>query len=301
MPLSIGFILLTHNQPQQIHRLIAQLNKMFNYPPIVCHHDFSKCDLSVDCLPKNISFVHPHLQTKWGDFSLVEATIQAIQLMYKSPNSPDWFVLLSGSDYPIKTAKQILNDFSSNKYDAYIHHEKVKYKVYRQNKKISVIWQKLAYERYWSLKLFSLPFFNKKLYPNGLEIRLEHPLLTQYFLPFSDKFNCFVGDQWFCGNQRSAEYIIKFHAENNAIKSHYSRRMFADESYFQTILANAPNLNLKNDNYRYVDWSTKASHPKTMLIEDLPNILNSSCHFARKFNIDLDSNILDQLDIITLE
>jgi hypothetical protein len=37
-----------------------------------------------------------------------------------------------------------------------------------------------------------------------------------------------------------------------------------------------------------------------MVMEDLPHLLASSCHFARKFDIDLDSNILDQLDTITL-
>jgi hypothetical protein len=54
--MSIGFVLLTHHQPHQIDRLLAQLNKMFNYPPIVCHHDFDKCALSVDHLSKNIEF-----------------------------------------------------------------------------------------------------------------------------------------------------------------------------------------------------------------------------------------------------
>jgi hypothetical protein len=300
MTISIGFVLLTHHQPQQIYRLIAQLNKMFNYPPIVCHHDFSKCDLAIDHLPKNISFVRPHLQPKWADFSIVEATIKAIELMYQSANAPDWFILLSGSDYPIKTAKQILDDLSSGEYDAYINHEQVQYKVYRENPKISLIWQKLAYQRYCSLKLFSIPSSNKKLYPNGQEIRVEYPLLTKLFFPFFDKFNCFVGDQWFCANQRAAEHILKFHNENNAITSHYRCRLFADESYFQTILANAPQLNLKNDNYRHVIWPPRSAHPKTMVMEDLPRLLSSSAHFARKFNIEIDSDIFDQLDIITL-
>ncbi|RUS98418.1 glycosyl transferase [Trichormus variabilis SAG 1403-4b] len=294
MTISVGFILLTHKKTKQIHRLIDHLNKMFNYPPIVCHHDFSKCDLSVDTLPKNISFVHPHLQTAWGEFSIVEATVQAIKLMYESANCPDWFILLSGSDYPIKTAKKILGDLTLSKYDAHINHEEIIYKVYQQNVKMGLIWQILAHQRYCSYELCSIPLLN------NLKVRLEHPLLTKPFLPFSYKLRCFGGGQWFSANKRAAEYIIKFHSHKNALTSHYRRRMFADESYFQTILANAPHLNLKNDDYRYVDWSTKAAHPKTIVIEDLPHLLASSCHFARKFDIDIDSNILDQLDIITL-
>ena len=298
--MSIGFVLLTHHQPQQIDRLLAQLNKMFNYPPIVCHHDFDKCALSVDHLSKNIQFVRPHLKTNWGDFSIVEATVQGIKLLYESENSPDWFILLSGSDYPIKTAQEILAELNSNQYDAYINHEKIRYKVYQETPKISFIWQKLAYERYCGLKLFSIPFLGKRPYSRDLDIRIDNPLITQFFIPFKNNFSCFVGDQWFYGNRRLAEYIIQFHQQNNAITSHYRRRMFADESYFQTILANADHLNLKNDNYRYVDWSTKAAHPKTMELEDLPRLLASPAHFARKFNLEVDREIFDQLDKITL-
>ncbi|CAD5960970.1 Core-2/I-Branching enzyme [Planktothrix tepida] len=72
---------------------------MFNYPSIVCHHDFSKCDLSTDTLPKNVSFVRPHIETAWGEFSAVEAIIKAIKLMYESVNPPDWFILLKISQF----------------------------------------------------------------------------------------------------------------------------------------------------------------------------------------------------------
>ncbi|MCC5616974.1 hypothetical protein LC605_18200 [Nostoc sp. CHAB 5836] len=79
----------------------------------------------------------------------------------------------------------------------------------------------------------------------------------------------------------------------------YSNLKYTDESYFQTILAHAPNLKLKNDRRRYIDWSTGGPHPKVLLMEDLPNLLASSAHFARKFDIDRDSNILNELDRIT--
>ncbi len=86
---SIGFILLTHTKPLQIYRLINKLNSMFNYPLIVCHHNFSKCDLSVDTLSKNVLLVRPYLQTEWAGFTLVEATVQALQLMYEVPDSTE--------------------------------------------------------------------------------------------------------------------------------------------------------------------------------------------------------------------
>ncbi|MFH7030763.1 MAG: beta-1,6-N-acetylglucosaminyltransferase [Heteroscytonema crispum UTEX LB 1556] len=295
---SIGFLLLTHRKPLQIYRLINKLNSIFNYPLIVCHHDFSKCDLSVDTLPKNVLLVRPHLQTEWAGFALVEATVQALRLMYEAPDTPDWFVLLSGADYPIKSARQILDDLASSPYDAYIQHEQITYETYRYDTRKSILWQKNSYQRYCT-KSFSFDLSKKYFAQLNLEIRLEHPLVTKAFLPFSRKLTCFSGSQWFSANRKAAEYIIDFHSQKNALTLHYSNLKYADESYFQTILANASHLRLQNDRRRYIDWSGGGSHPKILLMEDLPNLLASSAHFARKFDIDIDSNILDELDKIT--
>lgn len=294
----IGFVLLTHTKPQQIYRLIDTLNRMFNYPPIVCHHDFSKCELSVDTLSKNVLIVRPHIQTKWADFSVEEATIKAIKLLYERPDSPNWFVYLSGADYPIKTARQILDELTSSPYDAYVEHERITYEVCQQDLEPDMKWLKNSYQRYCT-KSFSFHYSSKYFAQLNIEIRLEHPLLTKAFLPFSKKLSCFSGSQWFCANRKATEYLIDFHGQRNTVTLHYSKLKYPEEAYLQTILANAPHLKLKNDCKRYVDWSMGPPHPKVLLMKDLPNLLESSAHFARKFDIDIDSNILDELDRIT--
>jgi hypothetical protein len=74
--------------------------------------------------------------------------------------------------------------------------------------------------------------------------------------------------------------------------------MCPDESYYQTIFCNAPHLKVSNNNWRYTDWSIESAHPKTLLSEDLPKICVSSAHFARKFDMDEDDRILEELDAI---
>ena len=39
MAFSLGFVLLTHDRPQQAARLVKRLNAMFGFPPIAWHHD----------------------------------------------------------------------------------------------------------------------------------------------------------------------------------------------------------------------------------------------------------------------
>jgi Core-2/I-Branching enzyme len=289
---TVGFVLLTHNKPHQVVRLVNTLNRMFDRPPIACHHDFSKCDLPKN-LASNVALVHPHFQTGWGKFSVIDAMLSALMLMYESPDAPDWFVLLSGADYPIKPAQQILDDLATSPYDVHIPHELIQYKAYERH------WQEHCHYRYCSVK-FKIPSINKKLQLTQRQITLEHPLLTAPFLPFSKNFRCFAGEHWFCANRKAAQYLIEFHKSGSALADHYRsldiHTMTPDESYYHTIFCNAPHLKVSQNHWRYIDWSGKGAHPKILQLEDLPEIQSSSAHFARKFDIDGDTKILDALD-----
>lgn len=285
---TVGFVLLTHNKPHQTIRLIGTLNRMFDEPPIVCHHDFSKSEFPKDTLPKNVSLVLPYLETGWAKFSVVEAMLQALQLMYKDKLSPDWFILLSGSDYPIKPAKQILHDLEESSYDAHISHRLISYKNYPTK------WEEECYKRYFSIKI-PLPLSRR-------HINITHPSLAGRFVPFSEDFRCYAGEHWFCANRKAAEYLIEFHNTKPALASYYRKldryHISPDESYYQTIFCNAPHLKVYNNHWRYIDWSAKKFHPKTLMLEDLLKLQASSAHFARKFDIDVDGRILDELDAI---
>jgi hypothetical protein len=125
MSLKIGFVLLTHNKPQQAVRLVKRLNDMFGAPPIAWHHDFTQCALPFDSITKNASLVRPHIKTSWGQFSLPEAMLSALKLLFETKAPPDWFILLSGADYPIKSAERIALDLSRSPYDVHMNHEKI--------------------------------------------------------------------------------------------------------------------------------------------------------------------------------
>jgi len=51
-----------------------------------------------------------------------------------------------------------------------------------------------------------------------------------------------------------------------------------------------------NNNFRYIDWSGGGSHPKLLLTEDYEKIIATDNIIGRKFNMDIDENILDLLD-----
>lgn len=289
MKSSLGFVLVTHTNPDQIYRLINTLNRMFEHPPMACHHDFSKCMLQTDALPANVKFVQPHRVTGWANFTFVEAMIAALQLLYSGETGPDWFLLLSGADYPIKPAGQILEDLANAQADAYIHHRLI------DVDEASHRWDRLCVKRYLTAPLLPATFRQwPRLY---FKLRLS-PRLSRHFLPFSNEFRCYAGSGWFYGNRHVAAEIVQSLRQKKLV-SHYRRTLAPDESFFHTILANAPHLRLDNHACRFADWSAGGPHPKILTTDDLPNIIASRAYFARKFDLAVDSAVLDELDRLT--
>src|ERR1700733_11205324 len=98
--MQIGFIIVAYNHPQQLLRLVRCLQRMYGDPPIAIHYDVSQSPIRKVDFPSNVKFVSPHVRTRWGNISVVNAGLGALKLLYDSAE-PRWFFSLSGSDYPV--------------------------------------------------------------------------------------------------------------------------------------------------------------------------------------------------------
>ncbi len=288
----IGFVMLTHAKPHQALRLVKRLNSMFGRPPIVIHHDFSKCLLTETDFPANVSFVHPHVVTAWGEFNLVQATLRGLEQMYARPDAPEWCVLLSAAHYPTKPAAQILEDLTRGGFDAHIDTRRIG-REFRHTE-----WFDSYYRRH-CVKYLDVRSFDKRLRPKQRRLRLPY-YLGLPFLPFRRNLRPFGGSQWFSVNRRAAAYLLDFQqtAAAAALNRYYRSVLFSDEVYFQTALGNGRDLSLNPQNWLYLDWSENTVHPKQLTLADLPALKESSTHFARKIDSDTDPDLIEALDLI---
>lgn len=288
----IGFVLLTHANPPQIKRLVSRLNTMFDAPPIVIHHDFGKCRLPEDFLPGNVTFVRPHLETSWAAFSVVQATLRGLELLFARSDAPEWAVVLSGTHYPTKSAARIVRDLTEGGFDAHVDARPIG-REYQQT-----TWHRMHYQRH-CVKHFAFALFDKRLRPKTRNLALP-PRLGDRLLPFHAGLRPFGGSQWFSISRRAAEYIAAFEATRDAaaLARHYRNIPFSEEAYFQTALCSNPALTLNFNNWLYLDWSEEKPHPKTLTLADLPALQSSATHFARKFDPDESATLLDALDNI---
>lgn len=286
----VGFIILTHNNSTQALRLLKTLNCIFNYPPIVWHHDFSKSNFPTKRLSSNVLLVDSYVKTSWGSYSLVEAKLRALSLLY-SGKGPDYYITLSGADYPVKDAKGIVCDLKKGQYDAYIRSTLIDY--YNLDKE----WHKQYYKRYCSTKVL----FRRKN-KSGLDVvsqvtLLKHPLIARFFTPFNKETKCWGGEFWYTGTRKSAKFIMNHIQEDPlGLVDHYKRVKIPDESIFQTILKNTASLKCSNDNKRYIDWSGGNPHPKTLELCDFNSIQSSGAHFARKFDQNKSLSLINAID-----
>ncbi|MEO7933698.1 MAG: beta-1,6-N-acetylglucosaminyltransferase [Chthoniobacterales bacterium] len=300
---TLGFVLLVnpHSPLSQTERLIRTLNRMFDFPPIACHHDFGKSQEFIQNLPDNVKVVRPHVNTRWADFSCIEAAVKALRLLYSGEKTPDWFIYLSGADYPIKPAATILSDLAASPYDAHIEHLAVDKLTPTPSNPFhpegykGPHWLRYCHKLFCSRRL-RVPWISRHLRLTSRAYWLEHPFFTTGQLPFSDTLRCFAGEAWFCANRKSAQAILGFYDTDTKLAPHYRKVLVPEESYFHTVLANAPGLKLSQDHLRYIDWTHGGSSPKILTSNDLPRMMATTAHFARKFAPAADPFILDRID-----
>ena len=304
MSATIGFLITSYDKPAQLLRLMQRLKKLYDNPPIVCHHDFSKCSLEGFDFPRDASIIRPHVEPKWGGISLCHAFLALLRTMFQREDCPDWFVFLSGTDYPVRPVQAVLEQLALGGFDAYLDHHLVEYPwtpdpsvQYEPHAFKSAAWVPLAYGRYVAIQLW-LPWYSwARRKPIKIPVGIiRSKSLVAPFNPFSETLKCYGGSGWFTCNRKAAERLLADNADNRALLAHYSRRFIPDESFPHTILCNQPDLKTSKDSMRYIDWSQGGHHPKTLGMEDLPRILASDAHFARKFDLTKGAEVFDAID-----
>lgn len=108
--MNLCYIILAHDRINDVVRLIDRLN--FQDTSFVVHIDI-KCNEDLSPIKKysNVRLLHSY-DIRWGGISQIEALNYCCEEALKLKS--DYFVLLSGSDYPVKSAQYIHRYFESH-------------------------------------------------------------------------------------------------------------------------------------------------------------------------------------------
>lgn len=297
--MKIGFAIVSHNHPEQLRQLVTTLTGLFDAPPIACHHHFGKCPLRPEDFPSNVRFVVPHIDARWGHVTLPLAALSALRLL-RQYGQPDWFFLLSGSDYPVRPADEVINDLSVTDYDAFLDHREILHNAVPPGQ-VSRCgfgrpdWIPLAYDRYCVYRFRLICPSRALLYSGSFPFRkreffIRNPGLIRLVEWFQPRLKAcrpariYGGDFWFHANQKAIERLLDSPLEKLA--RYYQNIFVPEESFLHTALCNHADVRICADHKRYEDWSRGEIHPKWLEESDVPKIRASGAYFARKFRPD---------------
>ncbi len=298
--MKLAFLILSHVDPQQVHRLASRLVTLYD-APVVIHHDFNQSlanTSSYTGMP--VRFVQPHVVTNWGGLSTVDAVLRGLELL-RTWRDPDWFTLLSGSDYPTRQPDEVRAELGAGRCDAYLDHRLIRHASITEPTEgdssppfglHNPSYPAKAYDRYVSVR-WKVPWVTRSLHFTTKQVRIRHPWIAGRQSPFRRGVECYAGEFWFSGNRNAMGTLLKQTRLHSRLREYYRTRPNVDESFFHTILCNS-DLRVMNDHRRYIDWPKPSKHPKTLDMSDFDRIIASGNWFARKFLP--DHHVLDALD-----
>lgn len=310
--MNICYIILAHENPQQVSRLVNRLAEPWTTFYIHIDKNVSLFPFEAPFLNNiKVTFLKSNYREEgiWGDIGIVKATLSAMRKCLQE-NKPDIFILLSGQDYPLKNNQVIYDYFSNNADVNYIDQYPMpikmwengglkrinRYKINKSKKRGHIIFLASIFDReFYSLETAGKINFLRK---TG---RIKHLLKVLKKRKFPRYLKPFGGSVYFALPLKTVEDIIKFVDTHPDYLKYHHYTLSADEIFFHSIIGylNAKEKIKIEPSLTYVNWRKKNGPPPiTFELEDYEELKTASNNFlfARKFNINLDQKILDKCD-----
>jgi hypothetical protein len=278
--LRLAYLIRAHHRPAQLARLVRRLdNDGSSFYIHVSGHASADMYGAMRAGLRGAANVHwtPRVKTYYGGFSLLKATLVGLKEIGRMDSLPDYTILLSGQDYPLKPPDALNRFFELHSGKSVIHHFA------------------LPSERYWRDEnggLDRVRYWHFERINYGTR-QLRIPLIRR---SFPSGFRPYGGAALWALSAECLRYVLDFVAQNESFVRFFRHVFIPDEIFFQTIILNSPlGEAIVNEELHYVEWPGGA-RPATLGFEALPRVMASNKPFARKFDVGHDAEVLDVLD-----
>lgn len=316
----LAFLITTYDQPEHLGRLVRRLAGPRSR--LIIHVD-RKIDetpflKAVDGVP-NVSFLKERIRVNWMGFSQVASTLELLREALLEDF--EHCILLSGSDYPIKSLSEIQYHYE--------HSQEQLLSFWRLEDRPSW-WRKVEYWHPVDL----VPI-------HGWAKRTETSFLKRFFWGRYFKYQrhlfkrriprglvLYGGSDWWSLTHDAAKYALEYCANNPWFLRFFRGTLCPSDLFFQTLVLNSPfeasvrrlsdyeewsrsssaeeklseecMLPESSFNLRFVDWSGERDGgrdaPAVLDMRDWAALSTSECLFARKFHSTTSSELLQKID-----
>lgn len=260
--MKIAHLVQTHRNPKLLKRKIELLSSEDS--AFFVHVDKkSDIDRFSGVRGDNVFFCKERIPVYWAEYSMVEAILALMRQALDNPKHYDYFILSTGSDYPIRRREYIHDFFEMNRGREFISSIKLPDgeacgPVYREYAPKNGCAAYVGNKYYASLNTLRGRSENP-VQRLALKILARSGLARRNFKKKLNGLEPYAGNAGWALTREACLYVIGF-VENNQRYCNYFENVFApDEMFFHTILGNSL---FKNRIYRhltYEDWSVAAA------------------------------------------
>lgn len=270
----IAYILLCHKDPESIINQAERLTAMGDYMSIhfdarANPADYQAIRLALAANP-NVTFAAKRIKCGWGEWSLVEATLQAVQAAIDEFPRASHFYMLSGDCMVIKSSEYI-HQFLDNDDCDYIE----SFDFFESGWiKTGIKEDRLIY-RHWFNERNNKRLFYASLNSQralGLTRKIPEDLQVQ------------IGSQWWCLRRRTIEWVLDFAKTRRDVMRFFRTSWIPDETFFQSIVRHlVPESEIRSRTLTFLMFSDYGM-PLTFYNDHYDLLLNQDYLFARKIS-----------------
>ncbi|MFA3916502.1 DUF5928 domain-containing protein [Ruegeria hyattellae] len=270
----IAYILLCHKDPDAIILQAERLTAAGDYMSI--HFDarakpehFQKIQKVLRDNP-NVTFARKRIKCGWGEWSLVQASLNAVKAAVEAFPSATHFYMLSGDCMAIKTAEYahgFLDEHDKDFVESVDFFESYWIKTGMRE-------ERLIYRHYFNERKHKHLFYASFNLQKKLGVIRQIPADLQMM----------IGSQWWCLRRRTIEAILDFTRQRRDVMRFFRTTWIPDETFFQTLVRHLiPEEEIESRTLTFLMFSDYGM-PVTFYNDHYDLLLSQNFLFARKIS-----------------
>jgi hypothetical protein len=270
----IAFILLCHKDPEAVIQQAEMLTAVGDYISIhfdasASASDFEKIERGLANNP-NVVFAKKRVKCGWGEWSLVQATLNAVETALEAFPRATHLYMLSGDCMAIKSAEyahafldsedadfiESFDFFACDWIKTGMKEDRLIYRHWFNERKH----KRLFYWSFWTQRWLGL----KRAIPRDIEVQ--------------------IGSQWWCLRRLTVERIVEFTRKRPDVMRFFRTTWIPDETFFQTLVRHlVPDSEIRTRTLTFLMF-TDYGMPVVFCNDHYDLLLGQDSLFARKIS-----------------
>ena len=270
----IAYILLCHKDPEAIIGQAEMLTAAGDY--ISIHFDararpeaFAAIRDALRDNP-NVTFARKRIKCGWGEWSLVQATLHAVEAAVEAFPRATHFYMLSGDCAAIKSARYAHDFLDANDVD-YIE----SFDFFESDWiKTGIKEERLIYRHFFNERTSKGLFYASMTAQRKLGLSRSIPA----------DIHIQIGSQWWCLRRRTIEWILDMTKRRRDVMRFFRTTWIPDETFFQTLVRHlVPDAEIETRTLTFLMF-TEYGMPQTFYNDHYDLLLSQDYLFARKIS-----------------